>query len=609
MHKYNHVVFRIVHSIWLACSFVPSQRHSFQNFIFVRPKKEKMASRSERIINRPWQPPDDDWDSADGGVSGSQRKERSQRKQKQQQQGSLNSSPRTLAREAVKWITMSDDGDNAPVKAWPEDVDFASPVTLPSSRLKDTPDTAGSTPNSGTIPANYLRTIEEAFGPSADLYDDVLKVSWHSSPRDIRIAYFRRGREVLSEGDYLKSAEAVSIGGSVSNVSKQRFQAVSMAYEILGNSAWKEAYDARGTGEPDEDYLVKAVGTSATSSPDIRRSSSLGPRRTGTRNAVRWSEEVEELMFDQHPTEVVRRSRKNRKKKEVVVETGELQRHLEQLDKEAEKHFVVDFLDDIEASIEELISLGSFRDRSSSKSLTGKVDEIKTNTTTKTEEAAEKALPAKKLSYDFEMPPELAMPRTEPATQATDETVDTNTDDTVSTMSASIVELRTAKSTKIQLKPLERVSEEETSFRSGDGRSGDGTITPTPTVDILQEHAETSIVADVCDAACDPDVWCGSDEDAYPKDEQDNIAERVVPLFPSEDVVENDEEMSEDDDTPEFHFFLINYLQTLAADLYEWGASFQDVELETTATQAMQAMMITENDLEGMLSILRTEIR
>jgi hypothetical protein len=58
----------------------------------------------------------------------------------------------------------------------------------------------------------------------------------------------------------------------------------------------------------------------------------LGRRKNGSQNAVRWSEEVEELVFDQDPTEIPggrnegRRSKKNRKsKKQVLVEGGKLE--------------------------------------------------------------------------------------------------------------------------------------------------------------------------------------------------------------------------------------------------------------------------------------------
>lgn len=111
-----------------------------------------------------------------------------------------------------------------------------------------------------------------------------------------------------------------------------------------------------------------------------------------------------------------------------VVEGGHLERHLELLDQQAEKHFVFDFLDDIEASIDELISIGSLKKlRSASKG----IDD--TSMPTPTAAAEQPPLPVKKQAYDFEMPPDLITTAPKSSIGCTD-TVNTN-DDTVSSLS------------------------------------------------------------------------------------------------------------------------------------------------------------------------------
>ena len=110
----------------------------------------------------------------------------------------------------------------------------------------------------------------------------------------------------------------------------------------------------------------------------LRRSSSNGSLRSRrTHTGVRWNEEVEELVFNLDPEENKNRkkgkkkkkkSKGKHKKKRIAVETDvDLETHLEQLDKEAEQNFVHDFLDDLEQSIEQLLSssFGADDDKSS----------------------------------------------------------------------------------------------------------------------------------------------------------------------------------------------------------------------------------------------------
>eukprot|EP00542_Grammatophora_oceanica_P017837 CAMPEP_0194041900 /NCGR_PEP_ID=MMETSP0009_2-20130614/13701_1 /TAXON_ID=210454 /ORGANISM="Grammatophora oceanica, Strain CCMP 410" /LENGTH=852 /DNA_ID=CAMNT_0038685531 /DNA_START=114 /DNA_END=2672 /DNA_ORIENTATION=+ len=234
------------------------------------------------------------------------------------------------------------------------------------------------------IPRNYIETIQKAFGKKADLYNDVLQVSMHSHPRDVRIAYFRRGREVLTDGDItgkLEDDSPQSISLAVSESAKLKFQAVSMAYEILSDPGWRKTYDSNGL-EVREDSITAETDSTPTpvkrAIPVLRTSKSAESRVSKRKSGgVTWNEEVEELVFDDKTDTITaddsssesskqRKSKKKKKKKEkrgkkkrIILETDELQRHLEKLDREAERHFVSDFLDDLETGMEELLSLGS----------------------------------------------------------------------------------------------------------------------------------------------------------------------------------------------------------------------------------------------------------
>jgi len=105
------------------------------------------------------------------------------------------------------------------------------------------------------LPRGHVETILRMYGTNAsnggvlDLYKDVLLVSPEASDREIRIAYFRRGREILGDTasgknkDKRQNQQAVR---KLDPATKSRFQAVSMAYEILSTPAWKKAYRKQG---------------------------------------------------------------------------------------------------------------------------------------------------------------------------------------------------------------------------------------------------------------------------------------------------------------------------------------------------------------------------
>lgn len=101
-------------------------------------------------------------------------------------------------------------------------------------------------PEESQIPQGHIDNILRFYGgddmssASLDLYRDVLKVSPDASDREIRIAYFRRGREIL--GDSSAKPDDATLDPKM----KARFQAVSMAFEILSTPSWKETYLQEG---------------------------------------------------------------------------------------------------------------------------------------------------------------------------------------------------------------------------------------------------------------------------------------------------------------------------------------------------------------------------
>jgi curved DNA-binding protein CbpA len=127
------------------------------------------------------------------------------------------------------------------------------------------------------IPASRVQSIHAAFGHDCDLYKDVLQVSRDATDAQIRIAYFRRGRQVLAgttktiQGNAIESKKrnknrrgspnnSATVMADLPVSQKERFQAVSLAYEILCKASWKQEYDTYG-------WKLAALHTSSTLPP------------------------------------------------------------------------------------------------------------------------------------------------------------------------------------------------------------------------------------------------------------------------------------------------------------------------------------------------------
>jgi hypothetical protein len=350
----------------------------------------------------------------------------------------------------------------------------------PTGHRPIAPSTPSSTPPAANdavickeIPLSHVETVLSVFGTSSsaplDLYHDVLHVSPDATDREIRIAYFRRGREVLSDSGVQGGDGSSPLTPNLLDpVTRTKFQAVSMAYEILSTPEWKETYLRNGglsmpqINKPQsskssqrqeyrsKDRLASIAEKEETAIPQspvpkeplqeepppattktstrpvsslrassfrrgIRKSLLTGKATNSHRtSSVRWSEHVEELVFDQDPNEhdldddeddekndheeMIRdflmigessssevdpkqpanlfsfqdrnspaaesmastlssASGMKKKKPKIVIDSDELENHLKRMDNEAEKHFVQDFFDTFEESMDGILSL------------------------------------------------------------------------------------------------------------------------------------------------------------------------------------------------------------------------------------------------------------
>ena len=636
---------------------------------------------------------DNDWDSADGGFS------TKFRKKQQKQNGQMMMQKPSPSMEAETWLSTG--RHFSPVAVIVTPPTSVINVTHRKQQRKHAAVTVeSSTPESDAIPMSYVNTIISAFGPDADLYHDVLDIPRHCSLRETRIAYFRRGRQVLAEHSMIPQPyqTAASVGGNVSAMAKLRFQAVSMAYEILTNDKWKNAYHTHGL-QPEyvSVNVIHVTPTTTTTTPPttplLRRSSSMDSTRRKSHHAVRWNEEVEELVFNQHPSELSKRvddntneedgnssrkKKKGRKKKRAVIETEELRSHLEHLDREAERDFVSDFLDDLESSFDDLLSLGSkksishdleaeegndndnYKDDNDEKERTPNTRILQSNSANKKKQATPgtirahratetdhpkqpipsqrsepprqgrnklerkesnnvQVVPAndnhvKQLTYDF---PEIFIDQKTTRRVKDDGNSTVATSDSVSTLSASIVDKRVAMNTsRGASRPynLDRLSEIDDDFNTTNVP-----ISPNPSPQKLSNKHDNQSVAtaeddfdDSCDAVQAVESWCGPDDMDDLTTIKDSVNKKFKNREPRDETVSTStggttpmKDESQEEDTyaqyRHFHIHLMTYLNSLTVDLGAWGTAI-------VPTSLMEAIMLSEEDLDGMIDILRTEM-
>lgn len=214
---------------------------------------------------------------------------------------------------------------------------------LPPSVLRKGKYTTDASRNRPSINLTFIR---ETYGKNANLYK-VLHIKPSADFGIIRKAYLKQGRKTLLEhgiahknGDGLyKFTTPEAVPKKLQDVppeARKKFQAISIAYEILSTPELRRAYDAKEF-------------------PDKRSTADL--KRVASGNSVKWNPHVEEkIILDSHPDE-----HSHHRKKES--DGGWLHLHLQRLDQEAEMFLNGDFLDELDESItsmsESLSSIGS----------------------------------------------------------------------------------------------------------------------------------------------------------------------------------------------------------------------------------------------------------
>lgn len=91
-----------------------------------------------------------------------------------------------------------------------------------------------------------LEVVDQAYGPYADLYVDVLRVSYLASDSEIQSAFFERRSEiftVLSKLNYKDSSENDEIALSQRRFAERRMDAVVVAFRVLKRPESRKAYE------------------------------------------------------------------------------------------------------------------------------------------------------------------------------------------------------------------------------------------------------------------------------------------------------------------------------------------------------------------------------
>ncbi|CAJ1959343.1 unnamed protein product [Cylindrotheca closterium] len=95
------------------------------------------------------------------------------------------------------------------------------------------------------LPQLYVDTITRAFGEDADLHRDVLRIAPDAMPIEQRIAYFKRGREIMKQ-----AGSAITAPRDLPPTIRARLKAINMAYDIISNPEWHRQYVTRNEQSP-----------------------------------------------------------------------------------------------------------------------------------------------------------------------------------------------------------------------------------------------------------------------------------------------------------------------------------------------------------------------
>jgi curved DNA-binding protein CbpA len=281
-------------------------------------------------------------------------------------------------------------------------------VAIPMKRTTSNPSSRGASKGVTTnvepkpIPKVYVYYIRKAYGATQDinLCTDILELPYQStaySQAQLRVAYFRKGRSVLQQQSSSPTSVAVL---SHTVTSKQRFQAVTKAYEILTHPGYKAYYDLYGLPmlpsskvdsdrhqlptlqpqppqdnakenrndfeeddeevEEEDDDTVSVASSSASGGSILRRpptrSRSWGPssRVCGSQRVV-WKEVVQELVYQPDPPTTT--STEEPSMAEAMSSCSSKwsrKKHPCRVKEEFQQVEERDFLDDFEASVKEI---------------------------------------------------------------------------------------------------------------------------------------------------------------------------------------------------------------------------------------------------------------
>ncbi len=91
--------------------------------------------------------------------------------------------------------------------------------------------------------------LAEAYGESANLYTDVLKVSSDATPSQLRKAYYKLCLK------YHPDKQSPNLPNDEKELAKKKFQAISLAYTILSDEEKRKEYDETGDLYDDDEDL------------------------------------------------------------------------------------------------------------------------------------------------------------------------------------------------------------------------------------------------------------------------------------------------------------------------------------------------------------------
>mmetsp|Transcript_3648 Transcript_3648/g.9269 ORF Transcript_3648/g.9269 Transcript_3648/m.9269 type:complete len:385 (+) Transcript_3648:96-1250(+) len=225
----------------------------------------------------------------------------------------------------------------------PRALDSSSSSNISVKRASDGPHNSASMPpsvlrrggkfdsSSGRGQPLDLTIIQDIFGINTTLYH-VLRIEPQADAAEIRRAYLRRGRATLLNGGIAFNAHNAPRNlDDVPELARKKFQATSIAYEILSNPELRYDYDRYGV-----------VHAQPTDNAPISREM----RRHKRKNSVRWTPYVEEKLISYSPPVVQSRKKESAgTPKKKTREHGWIESRLRHIDKEAEKFLRGDALE------------------------------------------------------------------------------------------------------------------------------------------------------------------------------------------------------------------------------------------------------------------------